>query len=74
MRSSKISNDVINIKNNKTNTINVNSNQHTQTTKNETNDDNVVLSNSQIDLFQIDFIKNALSAHFLFKDLSDDIM
>lgn len=74
MRNSKISNDLINIKNVNTNTININSNQNTQATKNETNDDNLILSNSQIDLFQIDFIKSALCTHFLFKDLSDEIM
>jgi len=74
MRNSKISKEIIDLKNIKTNTININSNQLTQATKNETNDDNVLLSNSQIDLFQIDFIKIALCSHFLFKDLSDDIM
>lgn len=68
IRDSKISKLV------KTNTINLNSNQLTQATKNETNDENVVLSNSQIDLIQIEFIKGALCGHFLFKDLSDDIM
>lgn len=55
----------------KTNTLNANSNQET---KNETNDDNVIICNSQIDLIQIEFIKSALMGHFLFKDLSDDIM
>ncbi len=74
MRNSKISNDLISIKNVNTKTININSNQYTQATKNETNDDNMILSNSQIDLFQIDFIKSALCTHFLFKDLSDEIM
>lgn len=75
MRNSKISNDILSIKNTgKTNTININSNQLTQATKNETNDENVILSSSQIDLFQMDFIKSALCTHFLFKDLSDDIM
>jgi len=64
----------LNLTNLKTNTINLNSNQLTQATKNETNYDNIVLSNSEIDLVQIDFLKNALINHFLFKDLSDEIM
>ena len=34
----------------------------------------MILSNSQLDISQIDFIKNALSNHFLFKELPDDIM
>ncbi len=76
MRNSKITNDIITIEKVKTNTINKNYSNHvTQATKSQTNDDNnLILSNSQIDMFQIDFIRVALCMHFLFKDLSDEIM
>ncbi len=42
-------------------------------TKNDKND-NMVLSNIDLEDDQVDFIKNSLSNHFIFRDLSEDIM
>jgi len=41
--------------------------------KNEKNE-NMILSNIALEADQVDFIKNSLSNHFIFRDLSEEIM
>jgi len=36
--------------------------------------DNIVLSNINLEEDQVEFIKSSLSNHFIFRDLSEDIM
>jgi hypothetical protein len=43
-------------------------------TKNNEKNENMILSNIALEADQVDFIKNSLSNHFIFKDLSEDIM
>lgn len=38
------------------------------------NNDNLNVATSDLDEDQIEFIKNSLMNHFIFRDLSDDIM
>jgi len=38
------------------------------------NNNNMIISNFPLEEDQVEFIKNSLSNHFIFRDLSEDIM
>ena len=50
------------------------SNEHQNNQSTNFESDDCIISNSQIENNQINFIKNSISNHFLFKDLSEEIM